>query len=125
MLPCHESKSIEHILYEITITLQHIEKTIEKNQNTLTSLLESKAEHNIEIKFLSSGMDRIYDEIKKMDFKITKIEANLENKKEKSLPFMLWGSFLEAVREYWHIIVFFATAISCALSFLFGIQVKN
>lgn len=125
VLPCHDPKSIEHILYEVTATLQHIEKTLERNQNTLLSLLESKAEHTIEIKFLSSGMDRIYDEIKKMDFKVARVETLLENKKERSIPFMLWGRFLEAVREYWHIIVFLTTAISCAVSFIFGTKLNN
>ncbi len=116
----HEIQSVQITLQEIQTTLRHLEN----GQQGISNLLEAKAIHTIEIKHLSHGMERVFDEVKKIDRRMGKIETILEiEKEEKHIHAATRDSshgVFEAFKEYWHVIAIIASIIYAVLTFVLG-----
>ena len=101
--------SLQRVIYEISSSLRHLEKHCEENQHTLSALAVSKAEHNVEIKHLSAGMERILNDIKQIDTRMARVETILESRQPEEK--ISRGVALRL--------------ITCGLSYFFGIKVKD
>ena len=117
----HEIQSVQITLQEIQTTLRHLEN----GQQGISNLLEAKAIHSIEIKHLSHGMERVFDEVKKIDRRMGKIETILEIEKEEKqynhAPARHSGyGVFETFKEYWHVIAIIASIIYAILTYVLG-----
>jgi len=105
-------------LYEISASLKYLEES----QRIITSLIEAKAEHHVEIMHIKAGVDRQANELAAIHHRIAKIEAIFQAKKEarSNLRYLLY----EVIREHWHFIAISASLISFVISYIFGIRIN-
>lgn len=116
--------SVKNTLLEIQSTLKHVEN----NQRTISKLYEAKVEHTVEIKHLSNSMERVCDELKKIDGRLGKVETLLEIERQETAARagLRSGNFIvEAFKDYWQVIAVVATILSTFLSYFFGIRIKD
>lgn len=88
----------------------------------ITSLIEAKAEHEVEIRYINAGLERIFNELKQINTRLAKIENKVYVQREKKHASVRY-SFVEAFWEYRHLIAISVALISFILSFFFGFHI--
>lgn len=90
------------------------------DENLVTSLIEARAEHKVELRYVKAAIERVFDEIKQIHTRMAKIETLLEIEKKEIAS--LRPSFFQTVWEYKHIFAIIVAVISFVLTFFFGIH---